>query len=81
MARLRAVPNRLDSRGRKIGRNWWREFNCDMLLTATLMWESDREAQCNGWATEEREFLETNPRPTLKQFLETNQGMERWRAA
>lgn len=75
MARLHAVPDRRDSRGRRIGRNWWRELNCSLLLDATLVWEAEREAVCNGWATEEREFLETNPRPTLKNFLLCNKGI------
>lgn len=81
MVRLHAVPDRRDSRGRRIGYNWWREYNCSLLLDATLIWEAQREAACNGWATEEREFLETHPRPTLKQYLMLNRGMHKFQAA
>lgn len=40
-----------------------------MLLDADLTWLAAREAACNGWKTEEREFAQLHPRPTLKDFL------------
>lgn len=66
---------RRDKRGRRIGRNWWREMNCSILLDATLTWEHQREAACYGYATEMAEFAELHPRPTLKAFLLANKGM------
>lgn len=72
---------RRDSLGRRIGYNWWREYNCTLLLDAALVWEAQAEAETNGWATEMAEFLETHPRPTLKQYLILNKGMEQWQAA
>lgn len=66
---------RRDKRGRRIGRNWWREYNCEILLDATLTWERDAEAVAIGYATETAEYAEQHPRPTLKAFLLANKGM------
>jgi len=66
---------RLDKRGRRIGRNWWREYITDMLSCADHAWWLDREAHCVGYATEEAEYQELHPRPTLKDFLIRNRGM------
>lgn len=66
---------RRDKRGRRIGRNWWREYNCELLLDATLIWEGQCEVAAMGYATEMAEFAELHPRPTLKAFLLANAGM------
>lgn len=68
---------RLDKRGRRIGYNWWRDYNCSMLLDASLVWERDCEEHALGYATEEAEYAQANPRPTLKAFLIGNAGMHR----
>lgn len=68
---------RRDKRGRRIGRNWWREYNCDLLFHADAAWQAKREAECIGYTTEEREFAMSNPRPTLKEFLLANAGIHR----
>lgn len=68
--------DRRDKRGRRIGHNWWREYICEMLLDADLTWLAAREAACNGWPTEEREYQMAHPRPTLKDFLIRCAGMK-----
>lgn len=73
--RLASVRERRDKRGRKIGFNWWREYNCSLLLDATLVWERQCENSCYGYATEMMEYAATHPRPTLKAFLLANKGM------
>lgn len=75
MSKLRPVTDRRDRRGRRIGSNWWREYNTSLLLDASLTWERQCEAVAIGYATEIREYAEANPRPTLKQFLLHNKGM------
>lgn len=64
-----------DKRGRRIGYNWWREYNCALLLDATLTWERDCEVAAVGYATEIKEYAATYPRPNLKEFLLANAGM------
>lgn len=71
------MTERRDSRGRRIGRNWWREYNCDLLFTATHVWEMECEAVAAGYEAETAEYAEANPRPTLKAFLLANAGMHR----
>lgn len=66
---------RRDKRGRRIGYNWWREYNNSLLLDATLTWDRQCEAVAIGYATEIREYAEQNPRPNLKDFLIRNKGM------
>lgn len=66
---------RRDKRGRRIGYNWWRELNCDLLFNATAAWERDCEATALGYATEIAEYRAANPRPNLKAFLLANAGM------
>lgn len=66
---------RRDKRGRRIGRNWWREYNCEMLLDATLVWERQCEEAAIGYPTETAEYEQENPRPNLKAFLLANKGM------
>lgn len=73
----RVRVTRRDKRGRRIGYNWWREYNCDLLLDATLDWERRRDEVCVGYETEEREYRAANPVPNLKAFLLANKGMNR----
>lgn len=77
----RLPPVRRDKLGRRIGRNWWREFITDTLFCAEQAWQAKREAACIGHASEEREFALLNPRPTLKELLIANAGMSTERAA
>lgn len=69
------MTDRRDTRGRRIGYNWWREYNCSLLLDATLVWERECEEVALGYPTETAEFAESHPRPTLKAFLLANKGM------
>lgn len=67
--------SRTDKRGRRIGYNWWRDYNCSMLLDATLVWERKCEEVAIGYDTEIAEFTQQNPRPNLKDFLVRNAGI------
>lgn len=69
------MSKRRDKRGRRIGYNWWREMNCDLLLDATLTWEQRCEETTYGYKTEMVEYAERHPRPNLKDFLVRNAGM------
>lgn len=60
---------RRDKLGRRIGRNWWREYVVDTLRCADHAWWLEAEAASNGWATELAEFRAGHPRPTLKACL------------
>lgn len=60
---------RRDRLGRRIGRNWWREWIMDHLTSARASWDLQAEAASNGWATELEEFRELHPQPQLKVFL------------
>lgn len=73
--RPRLPRERRDCRGRRIGRNWWREYNCSLLLDAALTWEAQAEAVTYGYRTEMAEYAELHPRPNLKDFLVRNKGM------
>jgi len=66
---------RRDKRGRRIGRNWWREHICALLLDASLMWERQCEAVAMGYQTETDEYARQHPRPTLKAFLIECKGL------
>lgn len=70
---------RRDSLGRRIGRNWWREFICDALFNAEQAWQRHRESVAIGYATEEAEFAQQHPRPTLKALLISNAGLDKTR--
>jgi hypothetical protein len=73
--RLHLVPDapvRRDSRGRRIGRNWWREQCMEMLYYATLEWLRRRDALCIGYETEERAYERDFPRPNLRDILISN---------
>lgn len=69
-----ARMSRRDRRGRRIGRNWWRESICEQLAAAGQAWWLDREAVALGYATEKVEYAGAFPRPTLKGFLIANAG-------
>lgn len=66
---------RRDKRGRRIGYNWWREYNCDLLFDATQVWERQCEEVALGYKTETAEYAASHPRPNLKAFLVANAGM------
>lgn len=68
-----------DKRGRIIGRNWWREYNCELLHLATLTWEDQCEAYTKGYDTEREEYRREHPVPNLKHFLIHNKGMNQER--
>lgn len=68
---------RRDKLGRRIGRNWWREYVTDLWRCADQAWWLAREAACNGWATEEREWTESHPRPLFRDFLTSEARYER----
>lgn len=51
------------------GRHWWREMVTDAWRAADHAWQLQREAVAIGYATEEREFAERHPRPTLGGFM------------
>lgn len=68
---------RRDKRGRRIGYNWWREYNRSLLFDATLDWERRRDEVCLGYDTEEAEYAQAIPSPNLKNFLIANAGMRR----
>ncbi len=67
---------RRDRRGRRIGYNWWREYNCGLLLDARHAREAQRE-NGEGLQMEDEEFAARYPVPTLKAFLIENAGMNR----
>jgi hypothetical protein len=60
---------RRDRRGRRIGRNWFRELAVSTWREAHDAWLLQREAVCIGYATEEREYAQLHPRPTFKATL------------
>ncbi len=65
---------RRDKRGRRIGHNWWRVYNCTLLLDARHAREALRE-NGGGLQMEDDEFALAYPQPTLKAFLIANAGM------
>lgn len=66
---------RRDSLGRRIGANWWRDYNTELFFLQTAIWEAQLEEAANGWATEAADFTAGHPRPTLKALLLANKGM------
>lgn len=80
---------RLDKRGRKIGRNWWREYNMAALDAAEMHWQQGRESgdpiHSDAVAgadydtafnqLSDDEYRLVRARPTLKEFLCANKGM------
>jgi hypothetical protein len=69
------MAERRDKRGRRIGRNWWREMNWDLWFYATTVWHSACEAVAFGYETETAEYTADHPLPTFKSFLLANAGM------
>jgi hypothetical protein len=60
---------RRDRRGRRIGRNAWREFITDAWRSADHAWWLACENVCYGYGTEIAEYQAEHPRPTLKAFM------------
>lgn len=60
---------RLDKRGRRIGRNLWRETVWDHWHAADHAWWLACESVCHGYATEEAEYRELHRRPNLGDFM------------
>ena len=65
---------RRDKRGRRIGRNWWREWNHELWFYATAAWERQCEEVAIGYGTETADYEREHPRPQLKEFLLANAG-------
>lgn len=76
-----ARHERRDSLGRRIGRNWWREYNCDLFYCAREAWEQQAEDASYGYTTELAEYRQAHPMPTLKEFLVGNAGLHRGQVA
>lgn len=64
-----ASPVRLDRRGRRIGRNLWREYVTDAWRAADHAWWLACENTAYGYATEIAEYRDDHPRPTLRAFM------------
>lgn len=60
---------KLDKRGRRVGRNLWREYVMDTYYPARQAWELQMEEVAIGYETEEIEFKQLYPGPTLKKTL------------
>ena len=80
---------RRDRRGRRIGYNWWREYNLDILRNAETVWEALKESgeaimttsiagaefTTGYYQLTDAEYRQIRPRPTLKELLIGNKGM------
>jgi len=66
------MTGRRDKRGRRIGRNWWREF-----VTALVQDHNDAVDRLDGFnhQMEPDEFRAAHPYITLKQCLTEHRGM------
>lgn len=60
---------RRDRLGRRIGRNWWREYAWDTWHAAYHAWWLQAEAVALGYETELEEYKRDHPTPTYKDFL------------
>jgi hypothetical protein len=60
---------RRDSRGRRIGKNLWRDLITDAWRMADHAWFLRAEAETLGYATELAEYRAENPRPNLGHFM------------
>lgn len=60
---------RRDRLGRRIGRNWWREYVTDLWASADHAWWLQAEAVAVGYDTELEEYAQAHPRPRFKDFL------------
>lgn len=85
---MTSTPERYDSIGRRIGFNWWREYNRSILSVETAAWEALRESgeHIRGsvagaddgtvyYQLTDEQFRQLHPRPTLRTILEMNAGM------
>lgn len=63
---------RRDKRGRRIGYNWWREYNMEQFDSLYFHVEANREA---NHQMEPDEFKAAYPLPRLKDLLISNAGM------
>lgn len=63
------VCPRRDRRGRRIGRNPWREYITEAWRCADHAWWLQAEAEAIGYATELAEFRAAHPRPQLGAFM------------
>lgn len=82
---------RRDRLGRRIGRNWWREYNCQLLAEAEAVWQARRESGDPILSTavpgadhntgfnqlEDADYRRIHPRPTLREFLVSNAGFSK----
>ena len=89
LGRAASTTVRRDKRERRIGRNWWREYNCEILREAENAWQALKESgeaimttevagadfQTGFYQLSEAEYRKIRPRPTLKQFLLANAGI------
>lgn len=80
---------RRDSLGRRIGHNWWREYNCSLLEEAEVAWQALKESgeaimttaiagaefSTGYYQLTDREYRQIRPRPNLKELLIGNAGM------
>lgn len=71
---------RRDRLGRRIGRNWWREWITEMWATADEAWRWAAEDATHGYETEMDEYRREHPRPLFKDYLLANAGMKEERA-
>lgn len=60
---------RRDRRGRRIGRNPWRDYITDLWRCADHAWWLAMEDTTSLYATEVREYRAEHPRPTLREFM------------
>jgi hypothetical protein len=60
---------RRDKRGRRIGRNLWREHVWSAWHAADHAWWLACENTCYGYATEIDEYRQQHPRPNLGDFM------------
>ena len=69
---MTGLTERRDKRGRRIGYNWWREFNVQMMRDY-----NDSVDACDGenHQMEPDEFRSAHPYVTFKQCLVGNAGM------
>lgn len=65
---------RRDRLGRRIGRNWWREYITGEWRDAYDAWHLIMSDVCLGYAEEEREYRYNNPSPKFKDFLIQHAG-------
>lgn len=72
-----SVRERRDSRGRRIGRNPWREAVTDAWRCADHAWWLAAESATALYATELAEYRAEHPRPNLGEFMVAlSQGSE-----